>query len=83
MCIRDRVDIGKAMEGFLTFLPPQMKIEKPVVHISLNPVSYTHLDVYKRQLLLRLYRDSDCIFLADFSNFCKFSSLLSIITYWL
>ena len=32
-----RVDIGKAMEGFLTFLPPQMKIEKPVVHISLNP----------------------------------------------
>lgn len=25
------------MEGFLTFLPPQMKIEKPVVHISLNP----------------------------------------------
>ena len=31
------VDIGKAMEGFLTFLPPQMKVEKPVVHISLNP----------------------------------------------
>ena len=31
------VDIRKAMEGFLTFLPPQMKIEKPVVHISLNP----------------------------------------------
>ncbi len=31
------VDIRKAMEGFLTFLPPQMKVEKPVVHISLNP----------------------------------------------
>ena len=31
------VDINKAMEGFLTFLPPQMKVEKPVVHISLNP----------------------------------------------
>ena len=31
------VDIGKAMEGFHTFLPPQMKVEKPVVHISLNP----------------------------------------------
>ena len=30
------VDINKAMEGFLT-LPPQMKVEKPVVHISLNP----------------------------------------------
>jgi len=32
-----KVDIGKAMEGFHTFLPPQMKVEKPVVHISLNP----------------------------------------------
>ena len=31
------VDINKAMEGFHTFLPPQMKVEKPVVHISLNP----------------------------------------------
>ena len=32
-----KVDIGKAMEGFVTFMPPQMKVEKPVVHISLNP----------------------------------------------
>ena len=32
-----KVDIGKAMEGFHTFLPPQMKVEKPMVHISLNP----------------------------------------------
>ena len=31
------VDINKAMEGFRTFLPPQMKVEKPVMHISLNP----------------------------------------------
>ena len=31
------VDIHRAMEGFLTFMPPQMKVEKPVVHISLNP----------------------------------------------
>ena len=31
------LDIRKAMEGFHTFLPPQMKVEKPVVHISLNP----------------------------------------------
>lgn len=30
-----------------------------------------------------LLANNDCIFLADFSNFCKFSSLLSIITYWL
>ena len=32
-----KVDISKAMEGFITFMPPQMKVEKPVVHISLNP----------------------------------------------
>ena len=32
-----KVDINKAMEGFLTFMPPQMKVEKPVA------VSYTHL----------------------------------------
>ena len=31
------VDINKAMEDFLTFLPPQMMVKKPVVHISLNP----------------------------------------------
>ena len=31
------MDIGKAMESFQTFMPPQMKVEKPVVHISLNP----------------------------------------------
>ena len=31
------VDIHRAMEDFHTFLPPQMKVEKPVVHISLNP----------------------------------------------
>ena len=32
-----KVDISKAMEGFITFMPPQMKVEKPVMHISLNP----------------------------------------------
>ena len=31
------MDISKAMEGFITFMPPQMKVEKPVMHISLNP----------------------------------------------
>ena len=31
------VDIGKAMEGFLTFLPPVVKTKNPVLHISLNP----------------------------------------------
>ena len=33
-----KVDINKAMEGFLTFsCRHKMKVEKPVVHISLNP----------------------------------------------
>ena len=31
------VDIRKAMEGFLTFMPEHTRVEKPVVHISLNP----------------------------------------------
>lgn len=31
------VDIGKAMESFLTFLPPVVKTKNPVLHISLNP----------------------------------------------
>ncbi len=34
-----KVDINKAMEGFLTFMPPQMKVEKPVVHIFAQPAS--------------------------------------------
>ncbi len=31
------VDINRAMEDFLTFMPPHTRVEKPVVHISLNP----------------------------------------------
>ena len=34
-------------------------------------------------LLLLEYCESDCMLRADFSNFCKVSSLLSISTYWL
>ena len=30
------VDINKAMEGFLTFLPPQMMVKKPVVQCLLS-----------------------------------------------
>ena len=45
------VDINKAMEGFHTFLPPQMKVEKPVVHISLNP----HPDDMELQNIAREY----------------------------
>src|SRR5690606_5125166 len=33
--------------------------------------------------LARLYLASECIFLADFSNFCRLSSLLSKKMYWL
>ena len=32
-----RVDIRKAMEGFLSCMPEHTRVEKPVVHISLNP----------------------------------------------
>ena len=31
------VDIRKAMEGFLSCMPEHTRVEKPVVHISLNP----------------------------------------------
>ena len=53
------VDINKTMEGFTTFLPPQMKVEKPVVHISLNPhpedmLTDTELQDIAREYLERL-----------------------------
>ena len=32
-----KVNIGKAMEGFSTFMPPVVKTKNPVLHISLNP----------------------------------------------
>ena len=31
------VDIHRAMDDFLSFMPTQLRVEKPVVHISLNP----------------------------------------------
>ena len=31
------VDIHRAMEDFLSFMPVWSRVEKPVVHISLNP----------------------------------------------
>lgn len=31
------VDIHRAMDDFLSFMPTQSRVEKPVVHISLNP----------------------------------------------
>ena len=54
-----KVDINKAMEGFITFMPPQMKVEKPVVHISLNPhpedvLTDTELQDISREYLEKL-----------------------------
>ena len=31
------VDIGRALNDFLLYMPSQTRVEKPVVHISLNP----------------------------------------------
>ena len=31
------VDIAKAMEGFMAFMPATVRTEKPVLHISINP----------------------------------------------
>lgn len=31
------VDIGRALNDFLLYMPSQIRVEKPVVHISLNP----------------------------------------------
>ncbi len=33
------VDIRKAMEGFLACMPEHTRVEKPVLHISLNPAA--------------------------------------------
>lgn len=32
-----KVDIHRAVEDFKRYMPPQMRTEKPVIHISLNP----------------------------------------------
>src|ERR1035437_1548476 len=32
-----KVDIHRAVEDFKCYMPPQMRTEKPVIHISLNP----------------------------------------------
>ena len=63
MCIRDRIDssyrIKKPIFGTYEDLEQILKITfkmyedfKNVLSGYLNPVSYTHLDVYKRQYLM-------------------------------
>ena len=55
MCIRDSYDFDpkkktliRATEGtVISRIPPRVKIRE---NAAIEPVSYTHLDVYKRQL---------------------------------
>ena len=49
------MDIHRAMEDFITFMPPQMKVEKPVVHISLNPHPEDELTDTELQDIAREY----------------------------
>ena len=53
------VDIAKAMEGFLAFMPATVRTEKPVLHISINPhpddvLTDTDLQEIAREYLDRL-----------------------------
>ena len=48
MCIRDRDREGETVE---TTVIPKMEQDSPKIGIYPSSVSYTHLDVYKRQLL--------------------------------
>ena len=60
MCIRDRLQLSAAVQGlslhfqnFAAYLGPG----QAVYHAHLIPVSYTHLDVYKRQIR-RIFREA-------------------------
>ena len=53
------VDIAKAMEGFMAFMPATVRTEKPVLHISINPhpddvLTDTELQEIAREYLDRL-----------------------------
>ena len=62
MCIRDRVNAYRLVyQGNFSIQDALQKIEDQVpmsdeIHNIINfiPVSYTHLDVYKRQILYRI-----------------------------
>ena len=49
------VDIGRALNDFLLYMPSQTRVEKPVVHISLNPHSEDRLTDTDLQNIAREY----------------------------
>ena len=51
------VDIAKAMEGFLAFIPATVRTEKPVLHISINPHPDDVLTDTELQEIAREYLD--------------------------
>ena len=58
MCIRDRYytiakEQGKLCPDPIVAKADAAKVYANVTEVSPNPVSYTHLDVYKRQSLYR------------------------------
>lgn len=50
-----KVDIRRAMEDFLTFMPSHTRVEKPVMHISLNPHPDDVLTDTELQDIARVY----------------------------
>ena len=53
MCIRDRYnDINKYRELFMS--ETSLDVDSKMGYIDIKAVSYTHLDVYKRQYIHRL-----------------------------
>ena len=52
MCIRDRLGIGEKKLTLLALFTEHNEEFKK--RIGVDPVSYTHLDVYKRQVLYGL-----------------------------
>ena len=57
MCIRDRVKLVGRVGEFLGQFPRRLAVADVVVAVT--AVSYTHLDVYKRQVLVLLQLVAD------------------------
>ena len=50
MCIRDRANHTLAVDAANPFLPMGTKVVMNGIEYTVEAVSYTHLDVYKRQM---------------------------------